>query len=152
LHPDSKGRKSFLSRSIDNPHLDKEEIKATKDDLSDYTFRQEYEDGFLIFAGRIYKHFNSEINYKDMFYNKDLPLYMTHDFGFITPLVCSFVQNNKIDGEIYFYLIDVIKEVLDDDLELYDFYITNYNYFKANIFKTWIKVGNDLEEDDRRKL
>lgn len=64
-----------------------------------------------------------------MLYNSDLPLYMAHDFGFINPLVHLFVQNKKMDGEIHFYVIDVIKEVLDDDLELYDLYITNYNYF-----------------------
>lgn len=71
-----------------------------------------------------------------MLYNKDLPLYTTHDFGFITTSVCLFVQTKKIDGEIYFYVIVVIEDVLDDDLELYDFCITNYNYFKANMLKT----------------
>ena len=35
LHPDCKRWKSFLPKSINNPHLDKEEIKATKDNLSD---------------------------------------------------------------------------------------------------------------------
>ena len=53
---------------------------------------------------------------------------------------------------MHFYLIDIIKEVLDNDLELFDFYITNYNYYKANMFKIQIKVGNELEDDGRRKL
>jgi len=57
-----------------------------------------------------------------------------------------------MDREMHFYVIYVIKEVLDDDLELYDFYITNYNYFKANMFKNWIKAGNELSKDNETKL
>lgn len=52
---------------------------------------------------------------------------------------------------MHFYVINVIKEVLDDDLGLYDF-CYKFNYFKANIFKTWIKVGNEFDNDSRINL
>ena len=105
LKKDEPRWKSFYCKSIDNPHLDKKEIKDAKEDLSQDAFRQEYEAGFLTFAGRIYKNFSSELNYTDMEYSKDLPLYVTFDFGFITPAVCLFIhikdKNFYVVNEIY---------------------------------------------------
>lgn len=44
------------------------------------------------------------------------------------------------------------KKVLDNDLELYDFYVTTYSYFKANVFKNWIKAGCELDKNNETKL
>jgi hypothetical protein len=95
---------SFYCESISNPHLDKKEINNAKEDLSQDAFNQEYRAHFLTFAGRIYKNFDSQLNYTSMEYTKDLPLYVTFDFGYQTPSVCLFIQ---IKDE-KFYVVDEI--------------------------------------------
>ena len=37
-------------------------------------------------------------------------------------------------------------------MDLYDFYVTNFNYFKANIFKIWLKAGYENKNDGRLRF
>lgn len=37
-------------------------------------------------------------------------------------------------------------------MDLYDFYVTNYNYFRANIFKIWLRAGYETKNDGRLKF
>jgi len=69
---------------------------------------------------------------------------------FVKPGVLFVVKG--IDETRSYYIIDVIKEVLEEDLDLYDFYVTNFNYFKANIFKIWLKAGYETKNDRRVKF
>ncbi len=76
--------------------------------------------------------------------------YMRYFPKFVKPGVLFVVKG--IDETRSYYVIDVIKEVLDDDLDLYDFYVTNFNYSKANIFKIWLKAGYETKNDGRLKF
>lgn len=71
--------------------------------------------------------------------------YMRYFPKFVKPGVLFVVKD--VDETRSYYIIDVIKEVLDEDLDLYDFYVTNFNYFKANIFKIWLKAGYETKKD-----
>ncbi|MBA7651007.1 hypothetical protein ES703_58822 [subsurface metagenome] len=103
---------SFVSKTIQNPYIEKEEIESAKRDISPDMFRQTYEAGFITFAGRIYKNFSVENNVREIDYSEDLPLFPTFDFGFMTPAVCLYIQVRKEDELIYIYVIDEIYKTL----------------------------------------
>ena len=44
-------------------------------------------------------------------------------------------------------ILNSIKEVLEDDIDYYDFFVTTYNYFKFNPFDKWIKAGYELDNE-----
>ena len=50
-------------------------------------------------------------------------------------LIAAGVERALLLDDVPLKELDVIKEVLDDDLEFYDFYVTTFNYFIANMFK-----------------
>lgn len=76
--------------------------------------------------------------------------YMRYFPKHVKPGVLFIVKG--IDETRSYYIIDVIKEVLEEDLDLYDFYVTNFNYFKANIFKIWLKAGYETKNDGRLRF
>lgn len=118
LHNKGKDRisnpnwESFYCKTKDNPHIDRAEIAQAKKDISPDLFIQTYEAGFITFAGRIYKNFDDERNVIEINYNPDLPLFVSFDFGFITPAVCLYIQVKKENELIYIYVIDEIYKTL----------------------------------------
>ena len=90
---------------------------------------------------------NKVERYKDFFesgaYRRYFPKY-------VRPAVLFLVK--ETDEPRVDIILNSIKEVLEDDIDYYDFFVTTYNYFKINPFDKWIKAGYELDKNKEIKL
>ena len=84
----------------------KDDIEDLKSELSDSTFRQEYGAEFTTFAGKVYP-FDRDKQVKILKYDKNLPTYVSMDFGYRMPSV-GWYQVGSVNGQDEVYLINEI--------------------------------------------
>jgi len=87
----------------------RDNIDQLKTELSDETFRQEYGAEFTTFAGKVYP-FDRDKHVKELKYDKNLPCYVSVDFGYRMPSV-GWYQVGMVEGREEVYLIDEISHV-----------------------------------------
>jgi hypothetical protein len=89
--------KSFKFTTLEGGQVSAQEIEQAKQDLDDRTFQQEYEAGFVNYAGAIYYNFDRTHNVIKEYKPKTAELHIGMDFN-IDPMsaVVSEIINNKV--------------------------------------------------------
>lgn len=96
--------KSFHFKTIDNPHIDKKEIKQAKKDMDPKAFKQEFEASFETFGGQVFPSFSRDEFVKDFKFQKDhWEFYLGMDFGWSSPTAALFIQVNPADDNVYIF-------------------------------------------------
>ena len=87
----------FHFTSHDNPDLDPQELKELEDEYRSMgmgAYRQEILAEYNKPQGTVYEEWDMETQYKDFFYDVNLPLHLSWDFGVNDPTVILFLQPN----------------------------------------------------------
>lgn len=99
---ESEHWKSWKLKSLDNPHLDPEELRVAKLELPEDVYAQEFEGEFKKFTGLIYPEFEREKHVEELdinFFRNNrgrFNFYRTIDFGTHNPTAVLFIAT---DGE-----------------------------------------------------
>jgi len=105
--------------TADNPHFPKEELAALQNTLDPRTYKAMFEIDWNIPAtNRVFDTFD-EFNIGTNTYNKDLPVYVSMDFGWNDPTAVLFIQHDPRTDKVY--VIDEIvrtKTLLSDIVKL----------------------------------
>jgi hypothetical protein len=78
--------KSYHFKTIDNPHIDRDEIEKARRDMDPRAFRQEFEASFESFGGQVFPDFSRELHVKGNGYDPALEYIVGLDFGWASPM------------------------------------------------------------------
>lgn len=104
--------KSWKLKSVDNPHLPKEDIKKAKLELPEDVYAQEFEGEFKKYTGLVYPEFEREKHAEDININffrdnrGQYNFYRTIDFGTHNPTAVLFIAT---DGEKHWVFDEIYQ-------------------------------------------
>jgi|TARA_R100000084_G_C4649057_1_gene148555 hypothetical protein len=101
---------SWQHSSSESPFF-KDQIEDLKKELTDETYRQEYEAQFTSFSGKCLPYSDAIHTKTNLKYNPGLPTYVSIDFGYRKPAVVVVQVDHKSKGLPTLYQIDEIAMV-----------------------------------------
>jgi phage terminase large subunit len=97
--------KSFQFKTVDNPHINPDEVEVAKTQMAEDAFYQEYEAEFRTYSGLVFKEFDRRVHVIDPIEVDEMTHYRYIDFGFTAPAAVGFIA---LDGEGNWYVYDEI--------------------------------------------
>lgn len=120
---------SFKYTTLEGGQVSPNEIEQARADLDERTFQQEYEAGFVNYAGAIYYNFNREKNIVKEYKPQTRTIHIGMDFN-IDPMVC--VVSEIVNDKVYIY--DEIQIYSSNTQEMTEEIKTRYKDYNITIY------------------
>lgn len=99
-----EGSKVWQWATADNPHFPKDELRRMKDNLDPRTYRQMFQiDWDTVGSSLVYDEIDQANQIKGYVYNKDLPTYVSIDWGWAHEMACLFFQYDEKRDIVYLF-------------------------------------------------
>ena len=120
---------SFKYTTLEGGQVSAQEIEQAKQDLDERTFQQEYEAGFVNYAGAIYYNFERDKNIIQEYKPQTKTIHIGMDFN-IDPMVCvvAEITNENV------YIYDEIQIYSSNTQEMTDEIITRYKGYNITVY------------------
>jgi hypothetical protein len=120
---------SFKYTTLEGGQVSANEIEQARADLDERTFQQEYEAGFVNYAGAIYYNFDREKNIMKEYTPQTRTIHIGMDFN-IDPMVC--VVSEIVNDKVYIY--DEIQIYSSNTQEMTEEIKTRYKDYNITIY------------------